>query len=57
MGRVYQSMVEKEIRKVNLCLIRDGNPSGRLEGGVGKVFRRYVLYRCGSASRGAMKEP
>jgi GNAT superfamily N-acetyltransferase len=30
--------------RANLCLIRDGNPSGDLDGGLGQVMRRYVLY-------------
>jgi len=42
--RVYQRMLAKGFRRANLCLIRDGNPSGRMDGGRGTLLRRYVLY-------------
>jgi hypothetical protein len=42
--QIYQTMVQKGFRRANLCLIREGNPSGRLDGEVGTVSRRYVLY-------------
>lgn len=41
----YKMGLEKGYRKANLCLIRDGNPSGRLDGGRGTVSRRYRLYK------------
>ncbi len=34
-------------RRANLCLLRAGNPSQRLDGGAGRVFRNYVLYESG----------
>lgn len=47
MHQVYRMAAKRKFRSVNLCLIRDGNPSGRMEGGQGTVSRRYVLYRLG----------
>ena len=49
MGRVYQALLEMGLRRANLCLVRDGNPSGGLEGGAGWIFRRYALYRYAGA--------
>ena len=40
----YLQAIKKGYHKANLCLIRDGNPSGRLDGGKGEISRRYVLY-------------
>lgn len=37
--------VRKGHRAVNLCLIKEGNPSGALADSVAKVLRRYVLYK------------
>lgn len=34
----------KGYRIANHCLFREGNPSGDLDGGAGKVLRRYQLY-------------
>jgi len=45
MCRGYQQMLARGFRKANLCLIREGNPSGRLDGELGVVSRRYVLYQ------------
>ena len=44
-GRTYEAMLRKGFRRATLCLIRDGNPSGRLDGGKGRILRRYSLYR------------
>ena len=44
-GRTYEQIVEKGFRKAHHCLIRDGNPSGRLGGDKTRVMRRYALYR------------
>jgi GNAT superfamily N-acetyltransferase len=41
----YRVAFTRGYRRANLCLIRDGNPSGDLDGGLGKIMRRYVLYR------------
>lgn len=41
----YRAAHRKGFRKANLCLILDDNPSGRLEGGLGRLLRRYQLYR------------
>lgn len=41
----YYTILRKGFRRANLCLIREGNPSGRLDGGRGAVSRRYVLYQ------------
>jgi ribosomal protein S18 acetylase RimI-like enzyme len=40
----YRVTFSRGYRRANLCLIRDGNPSGDLDGGLGQVMRRYVLY-------------
>lgn len=37
--------VRKGYRVVNLCLIKEGNPSGILADSLAKVLRRYVLYK------------
>ena len=45
---MYQGYVEslaKGFRRANLCLIRDGNPSTKLDGGASRLLRRYELYR------------
>ncbi|MCP4203946.1 MAG: GNAT family N-acetyltransferase [bacterium] len=44
MYRAYKAALRKGYRHANLCLLRAGNPSGRLEGGRSQVFRRYELY-------------
>ncbi|HYU33499.1 MAG TPA: hypothetical protein VEW48_15200 [Thermoanaerobaculia bacterium] len=35
----------KGYRTANHCLFREGSPSGDLDGGAGRVFRRYHLYQ------------
>ncbi len=40
----HRQAVEKGYLYANHCLIREGNPSGDLDGGAGRVLRRYVLY-------------
>lgn len=40
----YARAAEAGYRNANLCLIRSDNPSGRLDGDVGEVIRRYRLY-------------
>ncbi len=42
---IYQQAISKGFRRANLCLMREGNPSGKLDGGIGRVMRRYHLYR------------
>ena len=44
MSQIYQNALQSGYCRANLCLIREGNPSGRLDGGMGVVSRRYVLY-------------
>lgn len=46
----YESAQRLGLKHANLCLIREGNPSGRLEGGLGEILRRYRLYRYAGAS-------
>ena len=36
---------EKGWRTANHCLFREGNPSGEMDGGSGRLLRRYHLYR------------
>ena len=45
MCHAYKTAHDKGYKKANLCLILDGNPSGRLEAGRGDISRRYELYR------------
>ena len=40
MCQAYRDTLAKGFQKVNLCLIRDDNPSGRLDGGQGEILRR-----------------
>jgi GNAT superfamily N-acetyltransferase len=44
MNCIYGKTLEKGYTRNNLCLIRKGNPSGRMDGGQGKILRRYHLY-------------
>jgi GNAT superfamily N-acetyltransferase len=37
--------LRKGYRLANHCLFREGNPSGEMDGGAGRVLRRYNLYR------------
>ncbi|HKI06555.1 MAG TPA: hypothetical protein VKK31_31555 [Thermoanaerobaculia bacterium] len=41
----HRRTVEKGYMFANHCLFREGNPSGDLDGGAGRVMRRYVLYQ------------
>ncbi len=45
MHKAYSSGLEAGFPKVNLCLIREGNPSGKVDMGAGKVSRKYRLYK------------
>jgi GNAT superfamily N-acetyltransferase len=47
MQRFYAMAGEKGYKRVNLCLIRQGNPAERLDAGLGQFLRRYRLYRYG----------
>jgi GNAT superfamily N-acetyltransferase len=40
----HRQAMEKGFLFANHCLIREGNPSGELDGGAGRVTRTYVLY-------------
>jgi len=40
----HRQAMEKGYRAANHCLFREGNPSGELDGGAGRVTRTYVLY-------------
>lgn len=45
---MYQGYLESlklGYTQANLCLIRDGNPSSRLDGGSSRILRRYELYQ------------
>jgi GNAT superfamily N-acetyltransferase len=39
----YRESLKLGFSKANLCLIRDGNPSSRLDGGNSRILRRYEL--------------
>ena len=41
----HRQTVEKGYPFANHCLFREGNPSGDLDGGAGRVMRTYVLYQ------------
>jgi hypothetical protein len=41
----YRESLKLGFTKANLCLIRDGNPSSRLDGGTSRILRRYELYQ------------
>lgn len=41
----YKATLETGFQRANLCLIREGNASDRLDGGHGKILRRYTLYQ------------
>jgi GNAT superfamily N-acetyltransferase len=45
MGQGHRVALEKGYRAANHCLFREGNPSGEMDGGTGRVMRRYRLYR------------
>ncbi len=44
MQQFYEMAVQKGYKRVNLCLIRQGNPAERLDAGFGQLLRRYRLY-------------
>ena len=44
MHKAYLRAVERKLFQANLCLIRDGNPSAKLDGGHSRLLRRYALY-------------
>jgi GNAT superfamily N-acetyltransferase len=44
MQQFYTMAKEKGNNRVNLCLIRQGNPAERLDAGFGQLLRRYRLY-------------
>ena len=41
----YESAMRRDIGAANHCLMREGNPSERLDSGHGETFRRYFLYQ------------
>jgi GNAT superfamily N-acetyltransferase len=45
MAQGHRTALEKGYRAANHCLFREGNPSGEMDGGTGRVMRRYHLYR------------
>ncbi len=49
MQRVYAMAVENGYKRVNLCLIRAGSASDRIDAGFGQLLRRYRLYYYGHA--------
>jgi GNAT superfamily N-acetyltransferase len=48
MGQGHRVALEKGFRAANHCLYREGNPSGEMDGGTGRVMRQYRLYRLGA---------
>jgi GNAT superfamily N-acetyltransferase len=40
----HKKALEKGYRNANHCLFREGNPSGDLDGGAGRLLREYHLY-------------
>jgi hypothetical protein len=47
MQRFYAMAVQNGYKRVNLCLISNGNASGRMDAGLGQPLRRYRLYHYG----------
>lgn len=45
MGQGHRVALEKGYRLANHCLFREGNPSGEMDGGTGRVLRTYHLYK------------
>ena len=41
----HRQALAKGYAQANHCLMKEGNPSGDLDGGAGRVMRRYCLYR------------
>jgi hypothetical protein len=52
MAQGYLAAAARGYRAAHHCLIRDGNPSGNLDGGHGRVLRRYHLYRLATPAAG-----
>lgn len=50
MHLAYKTAHDLGYVRANLCLILDGNPSERLEAGLGRITRRYELYRLGGGA-------
>jgi GNAT superfamily N-acetyltransferase len=46
----HRRAVEKGYLFAHHCLFREGNPSGELDGGAGRVMRTYVLYELSDAT-------
>ena len=44
MCKAYEASVRKGFQQANLCLIKDGNPSTKLDGQQSRIMRRYNLY-------------
>ena len=44
MFRGYQGALARGYKQANLCLIKDDNPSTKLDGGKSQIMRRYELY-------------
>jgi GNAT superfamily N-acetyltransferase len=49
MQRFYAMATQNGYKRVNLCLIRAGNASDRMDAGLGQFLRRYRLYYYGHA--------
>ncbi|HVR98531.1 MAG TPA: hypothetical protein VMW27_18090 [Thermoanaerobaculia bacterium] len=41
----HRKALDKGYRLANHCLFREGNPSGEMDGGTGRILRRYHLYQ------------
>lgn len=46
----HRRVVEKGYLFAHHCLFREGNPSGELDGGAGRVMRTYMLYELSDAT-------
>jgi GNAT superfamily N-acetyltransferase len=51
MWQGHRIALDKGYRAANHCLFREGNPSGGLDAGSGRVMRRYHLYRLAGLAR------
>jgi len=45
MHKLYRVAHKRHYTRVNLCLFHESNPSGLLEAGLGKLLRRYILFK------------
>jgi len=52
MAQGHLAAAAKGYRTAHHCLFREGNPSGSLDGGHGRVLRRYLLYRLATVPDG-----